>query len=294
MSKEIDNVGKRGPLSTPEMEYIKKNIELQSVEEIAAAIGKTVHTVRKFVYRKNLVSKETIANVPDAHRRIKIKDKLRSREYWSEIKKQFTPEEIVVFEDYFVSLYIQFDEDCLPSEELQIKKFITLEILKDRMLKQDYLNAKEIEKLRVFLDAEYALPPELKNSDNVRTFSNTIEKLQTNQLTFLEEYRAITQEQKFVEKSLKMSRDDRIKNIQDATQNWTSILKLLSEDNSVRDKVGKHIELMRIAKDQSKKTLSDFHTFIDNSLDRPLLNHETVENDENNKNIIINPRITDK
>ena len=268
--------GKRGVLSTGEMAYIKKNVAIKTINEIAISLSKSELTIRKYIFKKNLVTKETLENVPDAYRRAKIKTMLRNREYWPEIKQQFNLDELKMYEEHFVNLYLQFDEDVLASEELQIKKYITLEILKDRMLKQEYSNSHQVERTRKMLDVEYALPPEQKNIEGIRSLTNTLEKLQSNQLTFLKEYRDITEEQKYAEKSLKISRDDRIKNIQDATQNWTSILRLLNENSVIRNKVGKHIEIMKIAALKQEQELFNLHKYVNGDVDYPILNVESI------------------
>jgi 5-hydroxyisourate hydrolase-like protein (transthyretin family) len=48
------------------------------------------------------------------------------------------------------------------------------------------------------------------------------------------------------------------------------------EDEVVRAKEGDEIELMRLAKDKVAKDLGKYHTYVDGTIDRPLLNSETV------------------
>lgn len=287
MAEEI-KIGKRGVLSLVERKFIEENISFKTIQEISKEIGKSEKTVRKYVFAKNLVSKEETEKVPNAHRKARVKDILRSREYWPEIKRQFDSLELSMFEEHFVNLYLQFDEDVLASEELQIKKYVTLEILKDRMLKLDFSNSQQIEQIKKMLDEEYSLPSDQKNPETVKMLNNNIERLQANQLTFLKEYREMTEEQKYAEKALKISRDDRIKNIQDATQNWTSVVRTLSENQIMRDKVGRHIEIMNIAAEQQKNKLFGFHKYINGAVDKPILSKESIEygdiEDENSSN----------
>lgn len=268
--------GKRGCLSRAEMKYIKQNAGKQSLEEISRVISKSEQTIQKFIDKKNLLSKEMIEKIPDAPRRKKIREILRIKEYWSELKKQFSIEELKMFEEHFISLYIQFDEDVLISEELQIKKYVTLEVLKDRMLRLDRENELQIEQLRKQLDIEYALSGEERNPESIKTLNMTMDRLQSNQMVFLKEFREMTAEQKDVEKKLKVSRDDRIKNIQDATQNWTAIIRLLNENTDMRDRVGKHIEIMKIAALKEQQKLFELHTYVNHDVDYPILNHESI------------------
>ena len=78
-----------------------------------------------------------------------------------------------------------------------------------------------------------------------------------------------------VSKDLKATRDQRIKRIEDSKSSWAGFLRAL-EDEEERERVGDDAELMKIAKDKSREKLGTFHTFIDGSIDRPLLNADTI------------------
>jgi hypothetical protein len=265
---------KRGKLSTPEMEYIEKNVNIKTIKELSKDISKSITTIRKYVYSKNLVSKEDLTRNVKAKEEAQYRDILRHREYWAEVKQQFTANELKTFEEIWVKLWAQFSGDTLPSEELQMKKYITLEIMKDRFGKQIYSSIKELEKLQTDLDAE-----RLKTKPDkgfIRELGLLIEKYQTNHILLSKNQREAMESQRQIESQLRVSRDDRIKSIADATKNWTTIIKLLNEDAEIRDEVGRHIEMTRAAKDNSQLLLSDYHKYVDGSLDRPILSKDTV------------------
>ena len=63
-----------------------------------------------------------------------LKNKLHSKSFWTEIVRQFDADsgELTYFENTWINLVKQFREDVLPAEELQIKQFITIDILINR------------------------------------------------------------------------------------------------------------------------------------------------------------------
>lgn len=266
--------GKRGALSTSERDYIEKWASTKDIKQISKDIGKGVPTIRKYAYDKNLVLKDDAATSETAFREKEARAILRSREYWNELKQQFTDSELREFEQLWAKLWLQFSGDVLASEELQMKKYITLEIMKDRFGKQAFDCIRDAEKLRKTINEEYAKP--VKNLDGIKQLNLALENHQRHHLEFAKQQRETMGEQKDVEKSLRVSRDDRIKSILDATQNWTSIIRLLNENAQVRDEVGRQLEVMRAAKENSFSLLSDFHTFIDGGVDKPILSHDTI------------------
>ena len=63
--------------------------------------------------------------------------------------------ELLYFENTWVNLVKQFREDVLPAEELQIKQFITIDILINRSMKERKRHIAETEKLQKQVDLEY-------------------------------------------------------------------------------------------------------------------------------------------
>lgn len=270
---------KRGALSSGEMKYIEENAATKSLQEMSDAINKSVATIKKYVYKKNLVTKEDVKS-PDgaAIREIQCRDILRNREYWSELQLQFSPVELKQFEQSWVKMYLQFNSDVQFTEEFQMKKYLTLEIMKDRFGRQVYTCIQEIDKLQKLIDDERAAGT--KNSAAIRELSMLLEKYQSNQIQLAKQQRETIQEQKDIETKLKGSRDQRVKQYLDANENWTAGLKLLHEDQIVRENLAKHIEIMRQAQALAKCKLYDYHTYEDKSVDRMILSQESTEDDD--------------
>lgn len=273
-SGAIKGGGKRGALSTPEMEFIKQNATILDVKQISEQIGKSVETIRKYAYKANITIKDKDGQDGDT-RTIRLRKLLKSREYWSEVQKMFDPDELKMFEDLWIKLYKQFDEDVLPTEELQINKHITLEITKMGFLKKVRTIQKQVEATQKTLDEEYAKPSDQKNMDAIKTLLTMIDRLEANQLEFNKQIIAIVDKQKDTEKALKGSREQRVKEYIDAEKNWTNAVRIL-ENAEIRDQIGKHIEIMKAAQELEQHRLYDFHTFADGTLDRLVLNSDSV------------------
>lgn len=268
--------GKRGALSTAEMQYIDSWADKKSLEDISTEIGKSIKTIRKYAYAKNLVVKEDAKfNTGDIYKEKRARDILRHRAYFPELKMQFTPEELKQFEDLWIKMYVQFNEDIQTTEDLQMKKYITLEIMKDRFGKQVLNCLLEIEKLQKQIDEEYALGTS-RNKMEIRELSTLLERHQAQQIQLAKNQRETMSEQKDVESKLKASRDQRVKGHLDANENFMSALRLIHENPEVRDNIGRHIEIMRLAQEKEKEKLFSLHTYLDKSVDRLILNKDSI------------------
>ena len=124
-------MGKRGKFSEEEINFIKQNSGNKSVDELASYLDRTPKTVKKILDELNLAHKDM---TPEEYDDVSLRNKLRTREYWPEILRQFTEREIPYFQATWVKLIKQFREDVIPTEELQIKQLITTEILMNRSL----------------------------------------------------------------------------------------------------------------------------------------------------------------
>lgn len=266
---------KRGALSKIEKEFIAKNAATMTATELADKIGKSEATIRRYVYKSNIVVKGEDGHSDD-EKSIRLKKLLRSRPYWSDLKLSFGPDEIKTFEETWINIFKQFDEDVTQTEELQIKKHISLEIFRDRHLKKSFTIEKQLEELNKTLEQEYAKPADQKNLEAIKELSIMTDKLQNNQISINKEINAIVDKQKDTEKALKGSRDQRVKEFVDAEKNWVSAIRLLQKPD-ILEQVGKHIELMKIAQQAQRNKMYDFHNFYDKSVDRLILSSESLE-----------------
>ena len=125
---------KRGQLSLDEEKFIRTSITSLSIEEIANHLNRNTNTIERFITEEKLL----IADAETANEYEILRMKLHSKPFWQEILRQFDEDngELKYFEDTWIGLLKQFREDVLPAEELQIKQFITIDILINRSMKE--------------------------------------------------------------------------------------------------------------------------------------------------------------
>jgi hypothetical protein len=263
---------KRGQLSLDEEKFIRDNIELLSVESIAESLNRNVAPIKRYISEQQLF----VGQEEKAENEI-LKHKLYSKSFWGEIKRQFDEDsgELEYFENIWINLIKQFREDVLPAEELQIKQFITIDILINRSMKERKRHITETEKLQREVDKIYASPedqrdtPRLVNLETQLTFSRNSIANYTN------EYTKLLAEQQKISKDLKATREQRIKRIEDGKSSWVGLIRML-EDEILREKEGREMELISLATNKAREKLENYHQYQDGSLDSPILTPESV------------------
>jgi len=266
---------KRGKLSTEEENYIKNNVATLSVEKIAEYLHRTTAPVIRYIKENNLVAGDMDER---QGQKIGLRTKLQFREYWPEVRKQFTDEELEYFIATWAELILQFREDVLYSEELEIKQYITLDILINRNLTEQMRARADVERIQKELDKEYAVDADSRDMALVASLEAQLSFARTAIPAYATEYTKLLDKKSNISKELKATRDQRVKRIEDSKSSWAGFIRAL-EDEAAREREGDEIELMRLAKDNAAKKLSEYHTYIDGRIDRPLLNSDTVNLD---------------
>lgn len=245
-----------------------------SVEQIANALNRNTHPINRYIDENRLYS------LHEQGENEILKRKLHSKTFWNEITRQFDSEsgELDYFENTWINLIKQFREDVLPAEEIQIKQFITIDILLNRSMKERKRHISETEKLQTLVDKEYEKPedqrdiPKLSNLETQLTFARNSIASYTN------EFSKLLAEQQKIGKDLKATREQRIKRIEDGKSSWVGLIRML-EDEELREKEGKEMEVISLATQNAKEGLYAYHNYADNKVDSPILNHESVMND---------------
>lgn len=265
---------KRGQLSLEEEAFIRSNFATMSADDIAKSLNRSSAPIQRYINENNLfVSSE------EEHEKTIIRNKLRGKSFWNEIEKQFDNEsgELEYFEETWINLIKQFREDVLPAEELQIKQFITIDILINRSMKERKRHIAETEKLQKTVDKEYEKPEAERDIPKLANLETQLSFARNSIASYTNEYTKLLNEQQKISKDLKATREQRIKRIEDGKSSWVSLIRML-EDEEVREREGREMEILRMATDKAKHNLYDYHEFQDNSVDRPFLTPESVSN----------------
>jgi hypothetical protein len=96
---------------------------------------------------------------------------------------------------------------------------------------------------------------------------------------YTNEYTKLLNEQQKISKDLKATREQRIKRIEDGKSSWVGLIRML-EDEELREKEGKELAILSMATDKARNHLEQYHSFADNTLDKPFLIPEDQEKED--------------
>jgi len=264
---------KRGQLSLEEEQYIRDHVGSFPVKQIAENLNRTIKPVERYISESKIGLKSKDEQENDTT----LRQKLHLKTFWIEITKQFDKStgELQYFEDTWIGLVKQFREDVLPAEELQIKQFITIDILINRSMKERKRHISDTEKLQEQVDNEYKLSEDARDVPKLINLETQLSFARNSIANYTNEYTKLLNEQQKISKDLKATREQRIKRIEDGKSSWIGLIRML-EDEEIREKEGRQMEIMSMAVDKNRKLISDYHDYADDTVDSPLLTPETV------------------
>jgi len=270
---------KRGQLSLDEEEYIRQNVNLLSVKEISDHLNRNIAPIERYISESITVETQQSEQQNDKI----LRQKLHTKTFWSEIEKQFDKEtgELKYFENTWIGLIKQFREDVLAAEELQIKQFITIDILINRSMKERKRHIIDTEKLQVQVDKEYNKSEDQRDIAKLANLETQLSFARNSIANYTNEYTKLLNEQQKISKDLKATREQRIKRIEDGKSSWVGLIRML-EDEEIREKEGRQMEIMALAVAQSKNELGSYHEYADLTVDSPLLTPEIILKRESN------------
>lgn len=263
---------KRGQLSLEEEKFIRDSIDSLSVDKIADLLNRNIAPINRYIEENQLYS------IEDKSDNEMLRRKLQSKTFWQEITKQFDQDsgELQYFVDTWIGLIKQFREDVLPAEELQIKQFITIDILINRSMKDRKRHISETEKLQRLVDKEYDKLEDQRDIPRLANMETQLSFARNSIASYTNEYTKLLNEQQKISKDLKATREQRIKRIEDGKSSWIGLIRML-EDEEIREREGREMEIMNMAAQKAKNKLAELHEFQDNSVDQPFLIPELLK-----------------
>lgn len=265
MSEEL----KRGKFSLEELAYIDQNRFDLTAEEIATTLGRSVEVIRRRIYQMAI-------ETPVSEELFVI---LRGKNYYREIKKQFTSEELVFFELQWMDYYNQFNQDVTHTEEMQMVELIRTEILINRAMKIRMDSEGAIASLTKLINVELSRPKDQQDINAISIYQQQIGSIMGAQSASISEHdKLVTKKEKYL-REIKGTREQRKKVADDAKQNFTMWLKLI-DNLAVQEIEGHNIAVHAKAAEKAKERLSELHEYEDGEVDYPILNHETLKKHE--------------
>lgn len=267
---------KKGPLSKEERKNIEDWVSTMDSIDIAKRLNRPLKIVDR--YKQEFLAKapRLIAKRSETE---ELMRELHSSGDWPLIKQQFTHLELVFYENKYVEYRRHFKE-MTAMELSQLHQLITLDI----KMQRHNIETRQVQESSERLNKEYN---KLSNRDYASLDDDEKEQLTKIQgeLTALkaasknktDEYNSLLGKHTDLLKSLKSTRDQRIKN-NDNDGKFIGILYEL-EIQSRRNEMSFENAVHEMAKQKELERLSQIHRFGDGMLDQAILNHE-VNNPE--------------
>lgn len=266
------NHNKVGVLSVKDKEYIAAQAGLKSDEEIGAEIKRSTETVMKFRVQHLAANKGDKTKIAD---NIRLKEELRQEPEWALTKKNYSPEELSLFEFSYIQLINQFKGDVLPTERKQIFMALNTEIKIYRHNAEVKRTQIEIERMELMLDAELDKDNNIRDDDMIQAITGQINGARSAAVQRAKEYNDLAKQFTESLKSLKGTREARLQKAEDNNQKMVGLLRKLEEED-MRKSVALEQFIMSEAVKSEKKKLGQLHTFMDGRVDPPILDSETV------------------
>ncbi len=271
---------KTGHLTPEEKAYIEENCETIPITKIGEHLNRHPEPIEKYIRINSLT---TYGMTAEDIRRKDLIGVLHTKSYWNNIKIQFTEEELRSFELIWADLMLSFNEDIMFAEELQLNQLVTLQILMMRVMRDSQQHEQDMEDyqkdINEILSSGNADDLSALDAANLSNLEQQLSMARSAAGAFITTHTKLLGEAKFLHKDLKTTRDQRLKIVEDSKKTFADLIKLL-DDESTRVNFGQEMELRRIAKDKSYFDLAQYHEYMDGMVDRPILNSETVMQDD--------------
>ena len=267
---------KTGRLSKEEISYIDANLPNMTDSGIAVKLDRSVEAITQ---RRNVAPQEN-ANI-ELQTYI---SQLRSKHFWSTIKKSLLDEEIETFENSWASLYSQFfHQGVTATDEIMMKDVIIEDILLHRALEQKKNILEEIKENEKLIAEEREKDMDDRDSDFMTNPLRTIVQLRGTSEAYTKEINEIkkTKDGKF--KDLKATRNERLKTVEESGKNIFALIKLLDEQK-MRETEGRMTGLVYEAAKTKEGQMKQEMVFADGEADRVWLTPESELEEEQEDN----------
>jgi hypothetical protein len=268
---------KTGRISKPEETFIKENVDF-GYQKLALSLDRNPDSVLDFIKRK--VAKNEIEK-PSWFDTISTEDQakydLTFRPYFVELKQQFTEDELKLFQYHWSRIISHFQDDVIPTEELQVVDLIKLELLMNRSLKGNKENLEQISVLETLIFAERQRDPDQIDRDGLFNMERQVASLKASQESLNKDYRELQTKKSSMLKDMKATREQRVQRFQDSKSSFTGWMTYLITNQEVARSYGLEMEKMRLSMYKERDRLAQYHKYNDGTVDQPFLTPETVK-----------------
>jgi hypothetical protein len=279
---------RRGQLSKDDKQFILTNYDVLTPKQIAIKLQRNIDTIKKFIvrqighvkYGEDIVQPVLDEGQNELKESVEIKDQLRAKPEYKQLREEFSPDELKIFEHKYVKFFQQLREDILPSEEVQLFKAIKFDILMHRAMKAQRIieiNLLRLDKIQETLSQSIQNNPDNQSDkDNLGVITQSITDSRIAQSHKVREVRELNKEHEDLLKALKASREQRISRIENSKMSYLEVIKML-QDEEFREREGRLAGLTKLATQKEFERLAHPHEYADKVVDLPILSHETLD-----------------
>tara|TARA_R100000664_G_scaffold8047_1_gene13417 strand:+ start:4399 stop:5193 length:795 start_codon:yes stop_codon:yes gene_type:complete len=261
---------KRGRLSVDDINFIEQNCEALSPEAIAEQLDRHVSSIVNWI-------EKNVGFSANQKKEVAANQELRSKPYWRELEKQFSEEELEMFQFHFKKMWAQFRDDVFHTEEIQIVDTIKLELLMNRILNRQRENIDQVHEMELKIQLEKEQDHEHQDRDYLLSLERQVAVISAAQETLSKDYKDLQARKATMLKDLKGTREQRVKAIENSKLTFASLVKKIASDPTFRNNIGIEMEKMRLATEAEKERLSEYITYEDGIVDRPFLSDNVIE-----------------
>ena len=259
----------KGPITNEDKKFISDNAGKLNPSDIAKALNRNPKSIVKYMKENGLMKNYVSSYYSN--------NSLSKTPYWHELIKQFDEEELKLFEYHWEKVISQFQDDILHTEELQVLDMIKMELLANRSLSNQSQIKKQIDELRQ--DIMTLKLSKTKDHDRIDVKESQIAVLYSTYETLGKDYSNLLKEKSNIFKTLKATREQRYKQIENSKESLLDWVKTMIENKDKRNIAGMEMEKMRLATKEEYIRLSEYHTYADGVVEKPILNSDTVFDD---------------
>jgi hypothetical protein len=269
---------KRGALSNQEQDFILKNYHEMTVAEMAEQLNRNQDPILRFM-KNNSLEHRDIAEPDELKQKQRVKNLLQKKYWFPNVKAQLLRDgeidELEIFMNKWIDMFIQFKEDVLALEEAQMNELCMLYISLERIRKQEVKNIKRLAEIEKELADEYDQGP---NRDDalIQRLEGEFARCQANSMSFFSQIKATNHDIQKLNEDLKGTRNQRFAKIDSGDKTFVGLIRRLQDDLK-RKQVSREAELVRIATEKKRAELYEYHQYGDNKLDIPILNYESAK-----------------
>lgn len=299
-------------VTSEEIQFIQDNCLKLADWEIAEKLGRDIKTIRKVRSKLGITKGGKTSISKNLEKKIKDKEKvnrnvllvtqkqrdetrkefftreLRNSLYYDNLRKQFTEHEINFYLEEWASLCLQF-EDVLATEKRQIDELIKSEIMGNRILRNIQLTEDHIQTLQKEVES-FRVTHDMNLEDNQKRDEQLIfliKSMAAQSSAMTNDYQKNQEARNKLFENLNGRRKDRIDQLKKSGVTFAGIVQAL-RDRETRAIQGKHMELVKMAKEKKTAEFRKPIIFPDGSKSPILLDSESVLDKENERRILDN------